>query len=618
MRDVLRKLRYLLSAQEQRTSLILFVLLALGAVLEMVSLSAIPAFVALLSDPSRLITRLPAPIARAIHPKVSDATLVLYGAVGLLMISVVKNALIALVTHRQNRFISDRQISLAHRLFGAYLTARYPFHLNRNTAELLRNANDAASNVVNCSILPLFHLCLDGLTIVVLMGLLVAREPLTSVVALSLLGGSTYVFIRAIRGRMSAYGDEMYERRIDVIRTVNEGLGGIKITKVFGREGYFADEFKRHMTRYSRAMLRRATAADLPRLYLETVAVLGLLAVATLLLLQGRPPAELLPVLTLFGVAVVRMVPSFNRATGAVTALRFGQQDLNAVYEDLRQLEAAPQHRPKHIGESPRLSFSRLIEFEGVGFQYPGTRAPALRNVSLRIQRGTAIGFVGPTGSGKTTLVDVILGLLRPTEGRVLVDGVDVHADIRAWQDRIGYVPQDTYLTDDTIRRNIAFGVPGESVDEGAVQRAVEAAQLAEFVATLPDGLEARVGERGVRLSGGQRQRIGIARALYNDPEVLVMDEATSSLDGQTERYVMEAVESLRLSRTIILVAHRMSTVQKCDMLVLLGDGSISAVGTFDELLEQSARFRAMAGDVRSLSEPAGVDAPACPMVAAP
>jgi ABC-type multidrug transport system fused ATPase/permease subunit len=179
-------------------------------------------------------------------------------------------------------------------------------------------------------------------------------------------------------------------------------------------------------------------------------------------------------------------------------------------------------------------------------------------------------------------------------------------------------VPQDTYLTDDTIRRNIAFGVPGESVDEGAVQRAVEAAQLAEFVATLPDGLEARVGERGVRLSGGQRQRIGIARALYNDPEVLVMDEATSSLDGQTERYVMEAVESLRLSRTIILVAHRMSTVQKCDMLVLLGDGSISAVGTFDELLEQSARFRAMAGDVRSLSEPAGVDAPACPMVAAP
>ena len=594
MKSAIGKLRYLLTEREQGHTVGMLVLLACGAALEIVSVSAIPAFVALLAQPRKLLEYVPTSWHAVVSPTASDSALILYAAAGLLTISVVKNLCLALIAHLQNGYVFDRQAAIAQRLLRAYLHAPYTFHLQHNTAGLLRNANEGALGVISAAVLPVFTLVLEGLTIVAITGLLLVREPLISLVALALLGGATLGFIRAVRGRMAAYGAEMYGRRTDMIRTVNEGLGGIKITRVLGRERHFAEAFADHAARYAHAARFRQTAADLPRLYLETTAVLGLLAVAALLLLQHRPMQVFVPVLSLFGVAVVRMVPSVNRVTGAITTLRYGRHDLDAVYGDLAQLDAAavrPAARPVATG----LPLTRGIEFQGVTFRYPTAPAPALHRISLHIRKGTAIGIVGPTGSGKTTFVDLILGLLQPTEGRILVDGVDIHDDIRAWQDRVGYVPQDTYLTDDTIRRNIALGLADAAIDPAAIDRAVEAAQLADFVASLPDGLDTMVGERGVRLSGGQRQRIGIARALYTDPEVLVMDEATSSLDGQTERFVMQAVESLRENRTVILVAHRMTTVRNCDVLVMLADGGVAHTGTYAELIASSQRFRGMA-----------------------
>lgn len=593
MRNAVRMLRYLLTRREQAHTVGLLVLLACGAALEMVSVSTIPAFVTLLGAPQKLLQWLPPSLGARIPRGASDATLILYAAVALVAISVVKNVCLALLSLAQSRYVFDRQASISTRLLRAYLHAPYTFHLQRNTAELLRNANGEATEVISSVVLPIFALALEGLTIVAIMLVLLVREPMISLLAFAMLAGTTAVFMRVIRTRMRVYGTEMHQRRTDMIRIVNEGLGGIKITKVLGRERHFGDAYASEAREYAEAGRFRQLAADLPRLYLESAAILGVLGVAALLLAQHRPAQSIIPVLSLFAVAVVRMVPSFNRVTGAVGTLRYGRHSLRTVYADLAQLEGEGGARVVRE-RTGATTFEHGIRFDDVSFRYPGAPRPSLHHVSLEIRKGATIGLVGPTGSGKTTLVDLVLGLLSPTGGRILTDGRDVHDDIRAWQDRVGYVPQDVYLTDDTIRRNVALGIADDEIDDAAVARAVEAAQMTAFVASLPDGIETIVGERGVRLSGGQRQRIGIARALYVDPEVLVLDEATSSLDGETERYVMEAVERLRGDRTIIMVAHRLTTVRGCDALFVLEAGRIVSVGSYEELGQRSPQFRRM------------------------
>ena len=595
-------LRYVLTPQEQRQTLMLSFALTFGAVLEMVSVSAIPAFVALLSSPQQVLAHLPALLRVGLPNDVSDRRLILTAAALLLTITIVKNASLAALAVVQSRYTSGRQVALATRVLQAYLRAPFTFHLQRNTAELLRNASQEATEVIGAAVVPLFTLALDGMIILAIMGVLLVREPLISLLAFGLLGGTTAVFIRTVRGQMLHHGGQMQHERGQMIRIVNEALGGIKITKVLGREEHFGAAFERHAQRFSRAAHVRQVAAEMPRLYLETAAVVGLLVAATVLLLQDRPSASVIPVLSLFAVGVVRLVPSFNRVTSAFSTLRFGRYSLSAVYTDLVAINATSDVGA--VNDVLVRPLAQGIRFDNVSFRYETASRRSLSCVSFEIPRGAAVGLVGSTGSGKTTLVDLTLGLLHPSSGRILVDGRNIRDNVRAWQRQLGYVPQDIFLTDDTIRRNIALGLDEEDVDEEAVQRAVDAAQLTTFVASLPDGLDTVVGERGVRLSGGQRQRIGIARALYSDPPILVMDEATSSLDSETERAVMQAVNALRGDRTIILVAHRMTTVRGCDQLIMLSDGVVSARGRYDVLLERDPDFRRLvsAGPVTATS----------------
>jgi len=373
-----------------------------------------------------------------------------------------------------------------------------------------------------------------------------------------------------------------------MMKTVNEGLGGAKITKVLGREEHFLRAFSENADRYAEASQFRQLMLDVPRIYLETAAITGLLAVAAMLVLREHNTRSIIPTLTLLAVAIVRMTPSFNRITTSLASIRYGRFALEAVHADLMHFTVASTAS----SNGTRCVFERAITLDDVSYRYPGAARDSLSDVSLEIPRGSVVGFVGPTGAGKTTIVDVILGLLQPTRGQLLVDGRDAQSQIKEWQNQIGYVPQDVYLMDDTIRHNIAYGLTGDDIDESAIARAVRAAQLEEFVATLPSGLETMVGERGVRLSGGQRQRIGIARALYKNPSVLLLDEATSSLDNETEAAVMGAVEALRGSRTIIIVAHRMSTVRACDRLFVLRNGELVGSGSYESLLDSSQEFR--------------------------
>ena len=327
------------------------------------------------------------------------------------------------------------------------------------------------------------------------------------------------------------------------------------------------------------------TLQQVPRLWLELLAVSGLALLVLVMLGQGRPIADLLPTLGLFAAAAFRIMPSATRVLWALQGIRYGRACIDTLYREIASLSGPVSRRglplpPMSVGLAAR----------GLCFRYPDSETDVLTKVDIDIPKGNSIGFVGGSGSGKSSLVDILLGLLPPSSGQVIVDGRDIADDLRGWQDQIGYVPQMIYLTDDTLRRNVAFGIPDGQVDDAAVLRAVRAAQLEEFVNSLPEGLDTLVGERGVRLSGGQRQRIGIARALYHDPEVLVLDEATSALDNETEAGVMESVNAMHGKKTLIIVAHRLSTVAHCDYIYRVEAGSISRAD--DIPIRQGSTFR--------------------------
>jgi ABC-type multidrug transport system fused ATPase/permease subunit len=340
--------------------------------------------------------------------------------------------------------------------------------------------------------------------------------------------------------------------------------------KIFGRENEFIEEYRLHNILTAQVQQNEATMQQIPRLWLELLAVIGLAILVISMLAQDRALEAVLPTVGLFAAAAFRLMPSVNRVLGALHSLHYGLPMLNNVYNEINLSIPEVSLIQKNIAD-----FRVEIELNRVTYTYPGGTESALKEVSLVIKHGESIGFIGTSGAGKSTLVDILLGLLSPDTGEVKVDGNNIQENLRSWQDQIGYVPQTIYLTDDTLRRNVAFGLPSEQIDDASVQRAIQAAQLEDFVSSLPDGLETLVGERGVRLSGGQRQRIGIARALYHDPAVLVLDEATSSLDTDTENGVMQAVTALHGRKTILIVAHRLSTIEGCDRVYRMEDGRL-------------------------------------------
>jgi ATP-binding cassette subfamily C protein len=484
---------------------------------------------------------------------------------------IVKNVYLAFFTYAQARYVYRRQISLGCRLFRAYLNSPYTFFLQRNSAELIHNTNNEAFRVVGDIVVPGMRILMEALVLVAVLCLLVSLEPVVSLALVVLLGGACLIFLRVVRGRVAQLGLDEYRYKKHMIQWVNQGIGGIRDVKLLGRERYFADWFSRNAVGYVHAGQYRAIAIELPRLFLEAVTVLAISGIAVYLLWQHRALDAIVPILSLLAVAAMRLVPSTNRITAAIVSLRFGLPALDAIYSDIRELEAHTA-APEHVTLVP---FESSIEYQHVTFQYPGTTQPVLSDVNLRITRGAAVGLVGPSGSGKTTLVDILLGLLEPTMGCVLVDGRDTSTNLPGWQRQIGYVPQAIYLLDDSVRRNIAFGLSDTDISDDRVWAAVDAAQLRELVDTLPQGLDTSIGEQGIRLSGGQRQRLGIARALYHDPAVLVMDEATSALDRDTETEVVRAIARLKGSRTIITIAHRTTTVKECDTIYELRDGEL-------------------------------------------
>ncbi len=564
----------LLTPEQRRAGMVVLGLMLIGMVLETLGIGLVIPTLALMTQ-SDLVVRYPVlvPWLNSLGNP-SHERLVIVGMLVLVGVYAARTLFLGFLAWRQARFIYQVQVELSERLFTGYLHQPYTFHLQRNSAQLINNVVTETNLFTHTGLYGAMTLLTELLVLVGIAALLIAVEPIGALLVVSTLGLASWGFSCFTRDRIMRWGEARQSHEGLRIQHLQQGLGGAKDVKLLGREGDFLAQFHLHNAGSARVGQRQTTLQALPRLWLELLAVAGLAGLVLTMIGQGKPMEDLLPMLGLFGAAAFRVMPSVGRMLISIQNVRYALPVIDTLGKEIRLLAETPAPR-----RGQPLPFNNTLALDLVGFRYPATEAQALRGVSLSIPRGGSVGFIGGSGAGKSTLVDIVLGLLTPVSGTVKVDGVDIRTNLRGWQDQIGYVPQAIYLTDDTLRRNVAFGLPNDQIDEAAVWRAIHAAQLEQFIDELPQGLDTLVGEHGVRLSGGQRQRIGIARALYHDPPVLVLDEATSSLDTFTERGFMEAVRALQGDKTLLIVAHRLSTVERCDRLYRLEQGRVVEEG---------------------------------------
>jgi ATP-binding cassette, subfamily B, bacterial PglK len=503
-----------------------------------------------------------------------------------------RNAFSALTVNLKLRFSTGRNHTLAMRLLNKYLAKPYPYFLNRNSAVISRNLLAEAQNVVRGVLMPALDFTSRTTVTVAISVLLFVSNPGLALVTAGLIGGAYGIVFFLVRGRLTALGRQKLAHNRGRFRVVAEAFGGIKEVKLMGKESAYISRFSVPSRALARAQAQSEAISKLPQYAMETLLFGGVVLFVLSLVGSGKASADMVSTVALYAVAAYRVMPAIRSSFSDFADLRSNAAALTLLYNELSD-ESDDRPKPRKSGE--RLNVRSRIDVDEVRFQYPNSEETVVNVKRLKIAGNSAVGLAGATGCGKTTLVDMILGLLQPNEGRILIDGQPVTDANRAgWQSSIGYVPQHIFLTDDSVTSNIAFGVERDRIDMDAVKRAAGMAQIADFVETLPKGYDTTVGERGVRLSGGQRQRIGIARALYHDPSFVVFDEATSALDAVTERDVMSAVGSLAGIKTLLIITHRLSTLQVCDVVHFMQAGRIIASGSFDKLRRTCRPFRHM------------------------
>ncbi len=560
--------------------------------LEMLGALLVYTLLALLADPDGEIDMPLLGDLRERFEGVADDTLLLW-VVGVMAAFFVVRAVAKVASsYVRSRVAHNAGARLSTRMFEGYLRWPYPMHLTRTTSELIRNGHQAVSELVTSVVLPVVRTIAESLIVTGLLVVLVLLAPVATLGAVVVVGGTATVLLLLVQPRLSILGTIQHRESKATLTAIQQGLFGIRDVKVLGRERAFAQEYSRSRTQMARASYLRDTAVQLPGIMFELSLMAFIIGFFVVTIVQGGGAQDTLSVLGLFAYAGLRMQPSMQQIIQGLNNLKFAAAPLDDLHHDLGLMSKV---KGSTVQAEP-LPFREELRLEHVSFRYERADRDALRDIDLVVRPGEQIGICGPTGGGKTTLTDIITGLLAPTEGRVTVDGQDLQEVERRWQANLGIVAQMVFLTDDTLRRNIALGIPDAQIDDDAIAEAVRLAQLDEFLSELPKGLETTVGERGVRVSGGQRQRIAIARALYRKPDVLLFDEGTSALDNATEAQMMAAIDHLRGHHTIILVAHRLSTVRHSDRIVFLEHGRMTGLGTFDELCASNDAFRNMAG----------------------
>jgi ATP-binding cassette, subfamily B, bacterial PglK len=482
------------------------------------------------------------------------------------------------------------QGELAAKLMNLYLDAPYTFHLNRNSASLIQNIVSETSRFSQGVISPSLTCVSNAVITIALVGLLIKVNIMAMVVISGILLLS-YLLMLSLKGRISLWGKQGSEANTEIIRVINHSLGGLKETKLIGCESYFEDQIETQIKKYSTSASLALSFGNLPRYIVEAFLISFLIGFTFLFLATNQGNAQgLSATLGVFALVSIRLLPAVGNLLTSINGIRYSAYSIDIIHLDLKELENINTSRKAKLATSnlntrPVLPFKTDIALENITYSYPNSQKKSLEGISLHIKKGESIGLIGKSGAGKTTLVDVVLGLLETQIGDIKVDGTSIYKDLRAWQNMIGYVPQSIFLVDDTLEKNIAFGVPEHLIDSQRLKKAILAAQLEELIEHLPNGLNTMVGERGVLLSGGQRQRIGIARALYHEREILVFDEATAALDNETEGLVTEAIKSLSGIKTMIIIAHRLSTIEHCDHIYQLDKGRVLNSGSYNEVV---------------------------------
>ena len=598
--STIRKILYLLSPRERRRGYLLLFMILVMAFLETVGVASIIPFMSVLGNPEIVETN---PWLNFVYSRLGftePKNFLFFLGLVVFVILVFSIAFKALTQWAMLRFTYMRVHSLSCRLLQGYLGRPYTWFLNRHSADLGKSILIESNVVVHQVMLPSMQLIAHGTVALFLIILLVLVDPVLALMVTLILGGAYLLIYVILRRYLSRIGADRVVANRQRFQVAQEALGGIKEVKIFGREDSFFSRYINPSFRFARHQANSSLAGMLPRYLLEMIAFGGILLIAIYLFRTHENFSRILPILGVYVFAGYKLMPALQNVYQHLAQLRFGLPAMDSLYMDILEFE---QNQSTTMDHSVAPMYPReAIILENINFTYPEAKDHVLKNINLEIPANTTVGLVGGTGSGKTTTVDIILGLLSPEKGRLLVDDMPITPDnVRAWQKGLGYVPQHIYLADDTVAANIAFGVPPEQIDMEAVQNAARIAEMHDFVVReMSSGYETLVGERGVRLSGGQRQRIGIARALYHDPKVLVLDEATSALDNVTEKYVMQAIKRMQGQRTIILIAHRLTTVSDCDRIYLLDHGEVKAQGTYDHLMEENRQFRKMARGIAS------------------
>jgi ABC-type multidrug transport system fused ATPase/permease subunit len=589
----------LLNASEKRIAWLTLAVVILSALSSALMVGSVLPFLSVLSDPGQ-IDRIPA-LQWAYHAFGFRDSYTFLVALGLASGGVILFAsfIQILKTYIVARFSMMRIHSISHRLLTAYLSQPYTYFLSRHSGEMSTRVLAESEQLVMQFLRPASEAITALLTVFAIVALLLWLDPLVAVIAFGVLGGTYGVIFTLSRRFLKLQGAVRAKANSERFRITNEVFGGIKDIKLLGRERSYADQYIFPSHRMARAVVGVQVLAQMPQFLLQAVAFGGVILLCIVLmdpqgLDSGAALGGLLPVLGVFAFAGQRLMPELSKLYQSLAQLQAGGAAVNAVYDDLSSknpIDASPDENIAALRLKDRLELSR------VSFRYPNASRAGLNDVSLIVPAGKRVGIVGSTGAGKTTLADLILGLLRPSDGSILVDGHRISAaNLRGWQKSVGYVPQDIFLTDASVSENIALGVPVEEIDDARVQRAAKIARIAEFISNdLPDAYATGVGEKGVRLSGGQRQRLGIARALYHDADLIVFDEATSALDNLTEHEVIAAIDALPGGKTVLMIAHRLSTVRRCDVIVVLENGRIAGCGSWEELMANSTAFQKIA-----------------------
>ncbi|WNK00314.1 ABC transporter ATP-binding protein [Thalassospiraceae bacterium LMO-JJ14] len=588
------KLISVIDRSTRNQALVVLLSMWVAMFLETISIATIFPFVGMLSDPSEL----PTAVSRfneffPIFDLMDKNNILMALAFLLLGLFVLKNFFLLTVHWIQAKYTKNNTDLAARKMMNYYMYAPYTLHIERNSADFFENINSACRQAFGGALMSYLILLSESMVVLGMLSFLLFVDFFITLFIVATLSALILVYYAVFRKRLIAWGKREIEARKIALKSLHHGLGSIKETRVLGKEDFFVTSFSRAFDDTLKFTFIRQIMAVIPRLWIETVIVsFGLMAILYFAMTLDEP-TSIFPYLSVYAVAAMRLVPSANRIIGATNVINNSRESIEIVAEDISAAKALPTRRPEKPGSSK--TFTGKIVFSDVSFRYPNADRDAIKSLNFDIAAGTSIGIVGASGAGKTTIVDLLLGLLSPTKGRILLDEYNQKEVITEWQQHVGYVPQTIYLLDDTIQNNIALGIEEAEIDNEAVDQAIKLARLSDVVADSPKGKHTVIGEGGVRLSVGQRQRIGIARALYRNPAVLIFDEATSALDNETESEVVQSIDELKGLKTVILIAHRLSTIKNCDRLLVMKDGELVGVGPFQKLREENEVFKNLA-----------------------